>query len=145
MIRIADAWIGMNMKRCYSTVIHSVYLSQAQYWERCRQLLWQMNNWKFPKLHGDFFFLLIWKIFFPTGLFCAYLVTAKEQGNSMQLFLRPDGWGRKVSREADFCNLPYESMLWAELCQEFYGLVLCCTLTFARLPYPHKKPVLSKQ
>lgn len=88
--------------------------------------------------------VIFFKIIFPpTDLCWAYLVTVKEHRNSVQLFLIPDGWGRRASREDHFYNLSYERMLWAELCQEFYGLMLRCTLAKTLL-YHHKYVLLSK-
>lgn len=120
--RTPDACIGMNAKGGHSTSFHSVYLPQARFWKR-RGLPKQLsNNWKFPELHSHFNF---------TDLFFACLVMVKEQGNSVQLFVRHDE--ATASREVVFCNLSRERMHGAELCQELHVLVPYCALTLPKL------------
>lgn len=87
---ISQAARGSKHSRCHSTAVHSIYLSlhsTGKGIDSCfgKQIIGSSSSCRVIWLVCLFF-----KGFFPTPLFSASLVTFKEQGNSIQLFLRFD-------------------------------------------------------
>uniref|UniRef100_A0A8U7MRJ1 Leucine rich repeats and calponin homology domain containing 2 n=1 Tax=Corvus moneduloides TaxID=1196302 RepID=A0A8U7MRJ1_CORMO len=82
---------GSKHSTCHSTAVHSIYLSLDSTGKGVHSTFGKQIVGSSSSCRVIWLVCLFVKGFFPTPLFSAYLVTFKEQGNTIQLFLRFDG------------------------------------------------------